>query len=109
MHIHGLARVEEQGRGLLVGQITARVRLSGIELQTRQLGHDQPSGVVLWIKCKPRAQKSLSKPNWRCWAGPDTAQGNGQNHGGESLVLPGCADDRSASGSQSIQNPSLSD
>jgi hypothetical protein len=43
MHIHGLARVEEQGRGLLLGQITARVGLSGIKLQTRQLGHDQPS------------------------------------------------------------------
>ncbi|MCY1181458.1 hypothetical protein D9M73_219610 [compost metagenome] len=44
MHIHGLARVEEQGCGLLLRQITARVRLSGIELQSRQLGHDQPSG-----------------------------------------------------------------
>ncbi|MOA33537.1 hypothetical protein D3C78_1548380 [compost metagenome] len=43
MHIHGLARVEKQGRGLFLGQIAAGVGLSGIELQTRQLGHDQPS------------------------------------------------------------------
>jgi hypothetical protein len=44
MHIHGLARVEKQGRGLFIWQIAARVGLSGIELQARQLGHDQPSG-----------------------------------------------------------------
>lgn len=44
MHIHGLARIEEQRRGLLLRQVTARVGLSGIELQTRQLGHESTLG-----------------------------------------------------------------
>ena len=44
LHIHRLTGVEEQRGGLFVRQVAASVRLSGIKLQTRQLGHDEPSG-----------------------------------------------------------------
>jgi len=43
LHIHRLAGIEEQRGGLFVGQVAANVRLSGIKLQARQLGHDWPS------------------------------------------------------------------
>src|SRR3989344_643902 len=47
IRIHGLAWVEEQGCRLLIGQIAAGVRLSGIKLQAGQLSHDRLSGSVL--------------------------------------------------------------
>src|SRR3989338_1679495 len=47
IRIHGLAGVDEQGCGLLIGQIAARVRLSGVKLQAGQLSHDRLSGSVL--------------------------------------------------------------
>src|SRR3979490_2247336 len=47
INVHGLARVEEQRRSLFGGQVAARVGLSGIKLQSRQLGHGQPSRYAL--------------------------------------------------------------
>jgi len=38
-HVHGLTGVEKQGGGLFFGQIAARMRLGGVELQAGQLGH----------------------------------------------------------------------
>ncbi len=41
LYVHWLAGVQEQGRRLLLGQVTAGVGLSGIKLQPCQLCHDR--------------------------------------------------------------------
>jgi hypothetical protein len=49
VHIHRLTWIEKQRRRLFFGQVAARMGLSGIKLQSRQLSHDQPSGSTYGI------------------------------------------------------------
>ena len=42
LRVHGLAGIEEQGGGLLLGQVAAWMRLRRVELQSGQFGHGQP-------------------------------------------------------------------